>query len=87
MKSKLIKKPKVGNSYLINTFAGIQVPVRICSIIDYKNKVYGAKLLNFDDLKKFKSAGVPVENKHFKEQFAVFDFHIIKGFRKKRKQK
>jgi len=83
----LIKKPKIGNSYLINTFAGFQVEVKICAVIDYKNSVYSAKLLNFNDLKKLKEAGVPVENKHFKHEFAVFDFQIVKGLRKKRTKK
>jgi|7_EtaG_2_1085326.scaffolds.fasta_scaffold90078_1 hypothetical protein len=76
-----------GQSYLVNTFAGIAIVVKITGIIDIDSGAYEAKLTNKNDIKRLSKAGVPVTEKDKNSTFCVFDFQVVKKVKNRRNRK
>ena len=76
-----------GELFIVDTFAGVRVKVKIIKVVDIDKKIYEAKLTNKSDIKKLSNAGVPITAKDKDEPFYVFGFQIVNKVNNRRKRK
>ena len=91
-KQKSKRKIRVGDQYVVHTFASVKVHTEITKIDDEEKGIYTGKLLRQEDVASLREAGVPYKNKEDPAscEGVVYDFQIIKKIQvanKKKKKK
>jgi len=88
-KQRSKRKIKIGDRYLVQTFASVKVHTEITKIDNEETGIYMGKLLRKEDLDNLREAGVPYKNNEDPESCVsvVYDFQIIKKIKTLKKSK
>jgi len=78
---------KRGDIYLVKLYCGVTCKVRVHKDSFRIDKGFYGVLVDKKDFVKIIDSGVPLEEKHFKEPFEIFQFQIIKKIKRRRRKK
>lgn len=78
---------KRGDIYLVKLFCGVKCKIKVHKDSFRIDRGFDGIFVDKKEFVKVIDAGVPLEEKHFKEPFEIFEFQIIKKLKRRKRKK